>query len=84
LPEPPAIADRPGAAGAKAGSYSVIRVYLPRRRVAKPPLCNCLGAVSQSLGSWLIFLVRLSSIDLSDIPTFYQLPFTAERGVLSL
>ena len=28
LPEPPAIADRPGAAGAKAGSYSVIRVLL--------------------------------------------------------
>jgi hypothetical protein len=26
LPEPLAIADRPGAAGAKAGSYSVIRV----------------------------------------------------------
>ena len=74
LPEPPAIADRPGAAGAKAGSYSVIRVLL--------------------CGSWFTFRVCLSSLvtrhssqrlrrtELSGIPTFYQLPFTARRGGL--
>jgi hypothetical protein len=53
-------------------------------------------ALRCSCPSWLIFLARLSSLgtrhssqrlrrtDLSGIPTFYQLPFTAERGVLSL